>query len=456
MTSNMNSPEYQAVDKEWSPKLQEANDEITFNEGLFRRIAAVHEGRESANLTPEQKRLVERTYRAYVRNGAQLNAAQKGQLGQINQQLASLFTEFGNRVLADENTWVVLDNQSDLAGLPPSVVASAKAAAEERKLPGKWAIVNTRSSVDPFLTFSTRRDLREKVWRAFVNRGDNAGANDTNQVIAQIVKLRADRAKLLGFDSHAHWRMDDTMAQDPKKAQDLMLRVWRPAVARVREEVRDMQQIANRERGKKITIEPWDYRYYAEKVRKAKYDLDQNEIKPYFELNNMIAASYWTAERLYGLTFKEITGQVPTFHPDIRVYEVTDKNTSKNLGLLYRDDFARAGKRSGAWQSTLSRPRELQRDRDKRHRVQQQQLRQGRARGAGADLAGRRGNAVPRVRPRHSRPGVRRQSIPAWPARRATTSSSRRRCWRIGCCSGRSSTASPSTIRPASPCRRPW
>jgi peptidyl-dipeptidase Dcp len=352
MTSNMNSPEYQAVDKEWSPKLQEANDEITFNEGLFRRIAAVHEGRESANLTPEQKRLVERTYRAYVRNGAQLNAAQKGQLGQINQQLASLFTEFGNRVLADENTWVVLDNQSDLAGLPPSVVASAKAAAEERKLPGKWAIVNTRSSVDPFLTFSTRRDLREKVWRAFVNRGDNAGANDTNQVIAQIVKLRADRAKLLGFDSHAHWRMDDTMAQDPKKAQDLMLRVWRPAVARVREEVRDMQQIANRERGKKITIEPWDYRYYAEKVRKAKYDLDQNEIKPYFELNNMIAASYWTAERLYGLTFKEITGQVPTFHPDIRVYEVTDKNTGKNLGLLYRDDFARAGKRSGAWQST--------------------------------------------------------------------------------------------------------
>jgi peptidyl-dipeptidase Dcp len=248
MTSNMNSPEYQAVDKEWSPKLQEANDEITFNEALFRRIAAVHEGRESANLTPEQKRLVERTYRAYVRNGAQLNAAQKAQLGQINQQLASLFTEFGNRVLADENTWVVLDNQSDLAGLPPSVVASAKAAAEERKLPGKWAIVNTRSSVDPFLTFSTRRDLREKVWRAFVNRGDNAGANDTNQVIAQIVKLRADRAKLLGFDSHAHWRMDDTMAQDPKKAQDLMLRVWRPAVARVREEVRDMQQIANRER----------------------------------------------------------------------------------------------------------------------------------------------------------------------------------------------------------------
>jgi peptidyl-dipeptidase Dcp len=216
-------------------------------------------------------------------------------------------------------------------------------------------IVNTRSSVDPFLTFSTRRDLREKVWRAFVNRGDNGGANDTNQVIAQIVKLRADRAKLLGFPTHAHWRMDDTMARDPAKAQQLMLQVWKPAVARVREEVADMQKIANTEaktRAQRITIEPWDYRYYAEKVRKAKYDLDQNEIKPYFELNNMIAASYWTAEKLYGLTFKEITGQVPAFHPDVRVYEVTDTTDGKILGLLYRDDFARAGKRSGAWQST--------------------------------------------------------------------------------------------------------
>lgn len=351
MTSNMNSPAYQALDTDWSPKLQAAYDQITFNEGLFRRVKAVHDNRARANLTPEQRRVVERSYRAFVRNGAQLNAAQKAELGRINQQLAGLFTEFGNKVLADENSWVVLNSQADLAGLAESTIASAKAAADERKLPGKWAVVNTRSSVDPFLTQSTRRDLREKVWRAFVNRGDNGDANDTDATIAKIVKLRADRARLLGFPSHAHWRMDDTMAKDPKQAMELMRRVWPPAAARVREEVADMQQVANRE-GAKITIEPWDYRFYADKVRKAKYDLDQNEIKPYFELNNMIAASYWTAERLYGLTFKEITGRVPTFHPDVRVYEVTDKASGKTLGLLYRDDFARPGKRSGAWQST--------------------------------------------------------------------------------------------------------
>jgi peptidyl-dipeptidase Dcp len=355
MTSNMNNPAYQAVDREWSPKLQAASDEITFNEALFRRIAAIYNGRDTANLTAEQRRVVERSYRAYVRNGAQLNAEQKAQLGQYNQQLASLFTEFSNKVLADENTWVVLDSQADLAGLPESTIASAKAAAEQRKLPGKWVIVNTRSSVDPFLTFSTRRDLREKVWRAFVNRGDNEGENNTNATIGKIVKLRADRAKLLGFPTHAHWRMDDTMAKDPEKARQLMLQVWQPAVARVREEVRDMQQIANREartRAQRITIEPWDYRYYAEKVRKAKYDLDQNELKPYFELNNVIAASYWTAEQLYGLTFTEITGQVPTFHPDVRVYEVKDKASGRHVGLFYRDDFARPGKRSGAWANT--------------------------------------------------------------------------------------------------------
>ena len=352
MTNNLNTPDIQAVDTEWSPKLQAAFDEITFNDALFRRVEAVYNNR--ASLTPEQQRLVERSYRSYVRNGAKLTPEQKAQLGQINQQLSSLFTDFGQKVLADENTWVVLDSRADLAGLPESVVASAAAAANERKLPGKWVIVNTRSSVDPFLTFSTRRDLREKVWRAFVNRGDNGGATDTNQVIAQIVKLRADRAKLLGFPTHAHWRMDDTMAKDPQKAMELMLRVWQPAAQRVKEEVADMQAIANREarrRADRITIEPWDYRFYAEKVRKAKYDLDQNEIKPYFELNNMIEASYWTANQLYGLSFKEITGTVPTFHPDVRVYEVSDRDGSY-LGLLYRDDFARPGKRSGAWQST--------------------------------------------------------------------------------------------------------
>ena len=350
MTNNRNSPEYQALDRDLSPIFAAADDEITFNERLFARVAAVQGSMASAGLTPDQQRLTQRTYDSFVRQGAKLGAAQKKDLSRINQELASAFSDFATKVLADEDTWITLDTEADLAGLPPALVSAYKAAADERKVPGKWAIVNTRSSVDPFLTFSSRRDLREKVWKTFKSRGDNGNANDTNAGIARIVKLRAERAALLGYQTHAHWRMDDTMARDPQKATELMLRVWTPAVARVKEEVADMQAIATTE-GQAITIEPWDYLYYAEKVRKAKYALDTNELKPYFELNNVIAASYAMAEKLYGLTFTEVTGTIPVFHPDVRVYEVKDKATGRHVGVYYRDDFARQYKRSGAWAS---------------------------------------------------------------------------------------------------------
>jgi peptidyl-dipeptidase Dcp len=355
LTSSLNGPEVQAVSKEWAPRLAAAEDQIIFDEKLFARIAAVHAARGAANLSAEQQRLVERTYDRFVRTGAQLTAAQKEQLGAINKELAGLFTEFNNKVLADENTWIVIERAADLAGLPDSMRAAYKAAAEERKLTGKsptdarWAVVNTRSSVDPFLTSSSVRPLREKVWKAFKLRGDKGDANDTKPTIARIVKLRAERAALLGYKSHAHWRMADTMAVDPAKATALMMRVWPAAVARVREEVRDMMAFARRDRVTKI--EPWDYLYYAEQVRKAKYALDQAEIKPYFELNNMIAASFFMAEQLYGLAFTEITGKVPVFHPDVRVWEVKRKDTGDYVGLFYGDYFARAGKRSGAWAS---------------------------------------------------------------------------------------------------------
>jgi peptidyl-dipeptidase Dcp len=348
MTNNMNSQAYQTLDREWSPKLAAASDEIVFNEKLFQRIEAINSQRDRAGLNAEQKRLVERIYQQYVRSGAKLNPQQKTELGRINQQLATLFSEFANKVLADENTWVLVENEGDLAGLPASLKSSYKAAAEERKLTG-WAVVNTRSSVDPLLSFADNRALRERVWKAFKQRGDNSNASNTSATIAQIVKLRADRAKLLGYESHAHWRMEDTMAKDPDKAQELMMRVWPAAVARVREEVTDMQKLAN-QLGHKITIEPWDYLYFQEKVRKQRYDLDQNELKPYFELNNMINASMWTANQLYGLSFNEITGKVPVFHPDVRVWEV--KEGDRYVGLFYGDYFARTGKRSGAWAST--------------------------------------------------------------------------------------------------------
>jgi len=356
MTGNMNTPAYQALDSEWSPKLAAAQDEITFNPQLFARIEAIYDARDTSGLDEQQKRLVTRTYDAFVRQGAKLDAGQKAQLSQINQELATEFSEFSKKLLADEGTAILVTDEAELAGVPESVKAVARAAAQERGQLG-WAIVNTRSAVDPVLTFANDRDLREKVWRAFVNRGDNGDANDTNATIARIVKLRADRARLLGFANHAEWRMQDTMAKTPAAAMDLMMRVWPAARARVAEEVADMQAIADAE-GAGIKIEPWDYRYYQEKVRKSRFDLDQAELKPYFELDNIIQGSLWAANQLYGLNFEEITGTVPVFEPNMRVWRVTGRD-GQEVGLFYRDDFARTGKRSGAWATTYRSQRNL-------------------------------------------------------------------------------------------------
>jgi peptidyl-dipeptidase Dcp len=351
MTSNMATPAYQALDKEWSPKLSAAGDEITLNPKLFQRIKAVYEARESSNLDAKQQRLVTRLYESFARRGANLEGTQKQQLSAYNSQLAEKFATFSEKVLADESTYIAATD-AELKGVPADVKAAAASAAEERKLPaGSYAIVNTRSAVDPVLTFADNRALRQKVWTAFVNRGDNGGENDTNQTIAEIVKLRADRAKLLGFSSHAEFRMQDTMAKTPARAQELMMGVWPAAVARVKEEVADMQKLA-RKTDAKLTIEPWDYRYYQEKVRKQRYNLTQEEVKPYFELNNIIQASMWSAGELYGLDFKEITGTIPTWSPDIRAYSVTDRKDGHQVGVFYRDDFAHTGKRSGAWATT--------------------------------------------------------------------------------------------------------
>lgn len=355
MTGNMNTPAYQALDREWSPKLSKASDEITFNPKLFARIEAIYKARDTSGLDAQQKRLVTRTYDSFVRQGAKLTPAQKEELSAFNQNLAINFSEFSQRLLADEGTAIIVTDEARLAGLPDSVKAVAKAAAAERGAQG-WAIVNTRSAVDPVLTFATDRALREQVWRAFTKRGDNGDINDTKATIARIVRLRANRAHLLGFKTHADWRMQDTMAKTPAAAMDLMMRVWPAAKARVAEEVRDMQVIADKE-GAKITIEPWDYRFYQEKVRKSRYDLDQAELKPYFELNNIIQGSLYAANRLYGLEFKEITGTVPVFEPNMRVWHVT--RNGKEVGLFYRDDFARTGKRSGAWANTYRGQRNL-------------------------------------------------------------------------------------------------
>jgi peptidyl-dipeptidase Dcp len=344
----MASPEFQAVQREMAPRLAAFSDQITQNEALFKRLDAVYNSPAKARLKPEQQRLTWLYYTNFVRAGARLSPEAKKRLSEINQQLASLFTRFSQNVLAEENDqFIVLKSEDELAGLPQSLRDAAAAAAEQKKQPGTWVIMNTRSSIDPFLTYSDRRDLREKAWRMFVNRGDNGGEHDNNAIITDILQLRAERAKLLGYPTHAHWRLENSMAKTPEKAMELMEAVWKPAVARVHEEVADMQALADKE-GAKIKIEPWDYRYYMEKVRKAKFDLDQNEIKPYLQLEKLREGIFWVAGELFNFNFTPVTN-VPVAHPDIRVWEVTDKTTKRHIGLWYFDPYARAGKRSGAW-----------------------------------------------------------------------------------------------------------
>jgi peptidyl-dipeptidase Dcp len=345
--STMNSPEMQAVQREMNPRLAAHRDRITQNEKLFQRIAAVYEARNTSKLSPEQQRLSWFYFTNFSRAGAKLDAAAKKRLSEINQRLAALFTSFTQDVLADENDYsLVLDKETDLAGLPASVRSAAAAAAESKGQKGKWAILNTRSSVEPFLAYSDRRDLREKVWRTYYSRGDHGDAKDTKAIISEILKLRAERAHLLGYKTHAHWRLENTMAKTPERAMELMEAVWNPAVARVGEEVADMQALADKE-GAGLQIEPWDYRYYAEKVRKAKYDLDENEVKPYLQLEKLREGMFWVAGELLGLKFVPLEG-VPVYHPDVRVWEVQD-TAGRHVGVWYFDPYARPGKNSGAW-----------------------------------------------------------------------------------------------------------
>ena len=346
-SSTMRTAAFQDVEREMEPKLAAFSDRIVQNEKLFKRICAVYEGREGAGLTAEQKRLAWLRYTEFARSGARLGGAAKEKLSEINQRLATLYTDFSQNVLADEGAYsLVIDGEADLAGLPESLRSSAAAAAAQRGHPGKWEILNTRSSVEPFLTYAERRDLREKVWRAFYSRGDNNDARDNKKIIAEIVRLRDARAKLLGYPSHAHWRLEMSMAKTPERAMELMEAVWKPAVARVAEEVADMQAIADAE-GAGIAIEPWDYRYYAEKVRKAKYDLDENEVMPYLQLENLREAMFWVAGELMGLRFNAVA-DIPVYHPDVRVWEVQDA-LGKHVALFYFDPYARPDKVSGAW-----------------------------------------------------------------------------------------------------------
>ena len=349
--ANLSTPEFREIQRELAPKLSKLMSDITQNQALFQRVKSVYESDELKHRDPSEQRLVQLIYDNFASNGATLEGAAKERYAEINQRLAELYTQFSNNLLADEEGYTLYLTEDQLGGLPGSFRAAAAAGAAENGEEGKYAIVNTRSSMEPFLTYSDDRALREKVWRNYVNRGDNGDEHDNNAIIAEILKLRDERVALQGYDNYAEWRLENLMAKTPERALELMETVWPAAIGRVQQEVADMQAIAAAE-GAATQLEPWDYLHYAEKVRKAKYDLDQGQLKPYFELNNMVAAAMWSADRLYGVRFTEITGRVPVFHRDVRVFEVTDTATSAHRGLLYLDNFARAGKRSGAWASS--------------------------------------------------------------------------------------------------------
>ncbi|WP_166298918.1 MULTISPECIES: M3 family metallopeptidase [unclassified Bradyrhizobium] len=350
LVSAHSSPAILEIDKEVSPRMARHWNPIMMNAVLFGRIAMLHEKRASLGLTGEQMRLLERTYTRFHRSGAGLDDAAKARMAEINERLAHLGTSFSHHLLGDEQEWSMELGEDDRAGLSDTFVAAAKAAAEQRGMPGKAIVTLSRSSVEPFLQSSGRRDLREKVYKAFTARGDNGNANDNNATIVEILALREETAKILGFPTYAAYRLEDSMAKTPEAVRGLLERVWKPARARALAD-RDALQALITEEGGNFTLASWDWRYYAEKLRQRRANFDDSAIKPYLVLDHMIEAAFDCATRLFGVTFEE-RKDVPVWHPDVRVWEVKGRD-GKHKALFYGDYFARPSKRSGAWMTSL-------------------------------------------------------------------------------------------------------
>lgn len=339
-----------AIEREISPRTAAHWNKVRLNGALFARIDALFQKRDRLGLTPEQMRVVERHYTRFRREGAALDPAKKQRLATIIERLAALGTAFSQNVLADEQSYaMVLETEDDLAGLPDFVRDAANAAASERGMPGKHVITLSRSSVEPFLQFSSRRDLREKAFRAWIARGDNADKTDNKAIIAETMALRAERARLLGYPTFAHYRLDDAMAKTPEAVRALLDKVWKPARAAALAD-RDALQKLIAEEGGNFKLAAWDWRYYAEKLRKIRCDFEESEVKPYLPLDRVIDAAFYGAQRLFGLSFHPV--DVPIWHPDVRAFEVRGADGG-HVGLFYGDYFARPGKHGGAWMGTL-------------------------------------------------------------------------------------------------------
>lgn len=353
LSSNMSTPEFRDIQTELAPLFSDFRSKISQNEKLFQRIKAVYEASLENALPADQQRVVKLIYKSFEMDGATLDADKKERYAAINKELSAIYTKFSNNVLHDEENYVTYLNKEQLGGLSDGFIKSAGRIATDKGRDGEYAITNTRSSMDPFLTYSTERDLRKKVWNNYYSRGDNNDEYDNKKLITEILKLRRERVELLGYKNFAEWRLQDRMAKNPENALGLMEAVWPAAIARVVEEVEDMQAVADAN-GDGIKIEAWDYRYYSEKVRKSKYDLDSEEVKQYLQLDKLTDAMHYVAGRLFNYNFTPVPeGTVPVYHEDVNVWEVTDKTTGENIGLWYLDPYAREGKRSGAWASTF-------------------------------------------------------------------------------------------------------
>jgi len=350
LVSAHSNPAILEIDKEVSPRMARHWNPIMMNAVLFGRIAMLHHNRATLGLTGEETRLLERTYTNFHRAGAGLDEAAKKRRAEINERLAELGTSFSHHLLGDEQDWFMELGEDDRAGLPEAFIAAARAAAEERGLTGKAIVTLSRSSVEPFLKSSDRRDLREKVFRAFTARGDNGNANDNNATLVEILKLREESARIMGFPTYAAYRLEDSMAKTPEAVRSLLERVWKPARARALAD-RDALQAVIAEEGGNFALAPWDWRYYAEKLRQVRANFDDAAIKPYLVLDHMIEAAFDCATRLFGVTFAE-RKDIPLWHPDVRVWEVKDRD-GKHKALFYGDYFARPSKRSGAWMTSL-------------------------------------------------------------------------------------------------------
>jgi peptidyl-dipeptidase Dcp len=348
----------QAIEREMSPITSRHWSAIMMDAGLFARVERVYERREALHLDAEQLRLLERSYRGFVRSGARLGPVDKTRLAAINERLAALGTQFSQNVLKDESSYtLILDEEAKLAGLPPFLLAAMARAAADRGQEGKHAVTLSRSIIEPFLTFSTRRDLREEAFLAWSKRGENHGKSDNRAIVAEMVKLRAEKAKLLGFRTFAHFKLDDCMAKTPENVRELLELVWTPAKARAAEEAANLAALAQDE-GENGPIRPWDWRHYAEKVRQQTYALDEAVLKPYLQLDQIITAAFDTANRLFGLVFEEKT-DLAGYHPDVRIWEVKEAASGRHIGLFLGDYFARSSKRSGAWMSAFRGQRKL-------------------------------------------------------------------------------------------------